>query len=95
VRPSDVAKLGAIVLDEVEKAIVGKRPVLERVMLAILCDGHVLIEDYPGLAKTLLAKSFAAALGLEFRPPSRRHHGDVCVRSQSQRVRPPPRSRVH
>jgi len=67
VRPSDVAKLGATVLDEVEKAIVGKRPVLERVMLAILCDGHVLIEDYPGLAKTLLAKSFAAALGLEFR----------------------------
>ncbi|HLA47034.1 MAG TPA: magnesium chelatase, partial [Thermoplasmata archaeon] len=56
-----VATLGNQVLDEVEKAVVGKRPVLERVLLAVLCDGHVLIEDYPGLAKTLLAKSFAAA----------------------------------
>jgi MoxR-like ATPase len=62
-----VATLGNQVLDEVEKAVVGKRPVLERVLLAVLCDGHVLIEDYPGLAKTLLAKSFAAALGLAFR----------------------------
>jgi len=64
---SAVATLGNQVLDEVEKAVVGKRPVLERVLLAVLCDGHVLIEDYPGLAKTLLAKSFAAALGLAFR----------------------------
>ena len=64
---SAVATLGNQVLDEVEKAVVGKRSVLERVLLAVLCDGHVLIEDYPGLAKTLLAKSFAAALGLKFR----------------------------
>ena len=55
------------ILDEVEKAIVGKRPVLEKVLLAVLCDGHVLIEDYPGLAKTLMAKSFAAALGCDFK----------------------------
>jgi len=64
---SAVATLGNQVLDEVEKAVVGKRSVLERVLLAVLCDGHVLIEDYPGLAKTLLAKSFAGALGLKFR----------------------------
>jgi len=64
---SAVATLGNQVLDEVEKAVVGKRSVLERVLLAVLCDGHVLIEDYPGLAKTLLAKSFAGALGLAFR----------------------------
>ncbi|MDT7891912.1 MAG: MoxR family ATPase [Thermoproteota archaeon] len=55
------------VIEEVSKAIVGKREVLELVMLAILCDSHVLIEDYPGLAKTLMAKSFAKALGLEFK----------------------------
>ncbi len=55
------------VLDEVSKVIVGKGDVLEEVLLAILCDGHVLIEDYPGLAKTLMAKTFAAALGLRFK----------------------------
>ena len=47
--------------------IVGKRPVLERVLWAILGDGHLLIEDVPGLAKTLIAKTFAAGLGLSFR----------------------------
>ncbi|MGI0148755.1 MAG: AAA family ATPase, partial [Thermoplasmata archaeon] len=54
-------------LDAVETVIVGKRPVLERVLWAILGDGHLLIEDVPGLAKTLIAKSFAAGLGLSFR----------------------------
>jgi MoxR-like ATPase len=53
-------------LDEVSRAIVGKRHVLEQVLLAVMCDGHVLIEDYPGLAKTLMAKSFAAVLGCRF-----------------------------
>jgi len=56
-----------MILKEVSKVIVGKQDVLEKVMLAILSDGHILIEDYPGLAKTLMAKSFASALGLEFR----------------------------
>ena len=65
--PADVAAAGGKILDAVEAAIVGKRPVLERMLLAILCDGHVLIEDYPGLAKTLMAKSFAAALGCAFK----------------------------
>ncbi len=55
------------ILSEVEKAIVGKRAVLEKVLLAMLCDGHVLIEDYPGLAKTLMAKTFAGALGCDFK----------------------------
>ncbi|MGH3374743.1 MAG: AAA family ATPase [Actinoallomurus sp.] len=54
------------VLDEVEKAVVGKRDVLELVLLGILAGGHVLLEDLPGLGKTLMARSFAAALGLEF-----------------------------
>ena len=54
------------VLDEVEKAIVGKRDALETVLLALLADGHVLLEDYPGLAKTLIARSFAQACEMSF-----------------------------
>jgi len=56
----------AAILDEVEKAVVGKREALELVLLALLSDGHVLLEDYPGLAKTLLARSFAQASSLRF-----------------------------
>jgi MoxR-like ATPase len=54
-------------LDEVSKVILGKREKLEAALTALLSDGHVLIEDYPGLAKTLLAKSFAAATSLKFK----------------------------
>jgi MoxR-like ATPase len=64
---ASVREVGESLLDAVEGVIVGKRPVLERVLWAILGDGHLLIEDVPGLAKTLIAKSFAAALGLSFR----------------------------
>jgi len=67
VKPADVATAGARIMDQVGTVIVGKRPVLERMLLAILCDGHVLIEDYPGLAKTLMAKCFATALGCTFK----------------------------
>ncbi len=56
----------ARVLDEVERVVVGKRPALELIFLAVLCDGHVLLEDYPGLAKTLAARSFASATSLGF-----------------------------
>jgi len=52
---------------EIEKAIVGKRDVVEKVLVTLLAQGHLLIEDYPGMAKTLLASSFAHALDLEFR----------------------------
>ena len=54
------------ILDEVERAVVGKRDALELILLAILSDGHVLLEDYPGLAKTLTARSFASATSLRF-----------------------------
>ena len=54
------------ILDEVEKAIVGKRDVLELVLLGILAEGHVLLEDYPGLAKTLIARAFSQAIGIDF-----------------------------
>ncbi len=62
-----VAERAKRVLDEVEKAIVGKRLVLEQIFISVLAGGHILIEDLPGLAKTLTAKSFATALGLEFK----------------------------
>jgi MoxR-like ATPase len=64
---SDVATLSSHVIHEVERAIVGKRAVLEKIMAAALAGGHVLLEDYPGLAKTLIAKSFATVLGIEFK----------------------------
>jgi MoxR-like ATPase len=54
------------VLEEVERAIVGKRAAVELVLMGILASGHVLIEDLPGSGKTLLARSFAAVLGLDF-----------------------------
>jgi MoxR-like ATPase len=62
-----VAVRVAAVLDEIERVVVGKRPVLELVMAAVLARAHVLIEDLPGLGKTLIARSFATALGLDFR----------------------------
>ncbi len=63
---ADVARLAERILAEVEKAVVGKRATLELLLLAILADGHALIEDYPGLAKTLMARSIARASGLDF-----------------------------
>jgi MoxR-like ATPase len=54
------------ILGEVERAVVGKREALELVLLGILADGHILIEDFPGLAKTLIARSFASVMGMSF-----------------------------
>jgi len=51
----------------VEKVIVGKRPAIEMALVALLCDGHVLIEDVPGVGKTMLARALAASLGLDFK----------------------------
>ena len=63
---ADVARLGNRVLDEVEKAVIGKRDALELLLLGVLADGHILIEDYPGLAKTLMARSFAQVTSMGF-----------------------------
>ncbi len=54
------------ILDEVERAVVGKREALELVLMGLLADGHVLLEDYPGLAKTLTARSFAQVTSIGF-----------------------------
>jgi MoxR-like ATPase len=61
-----VAATANKVLDEVERAVVGKRAAVEMVLVGILAGGHILLEDYPGLAKTLIARSFAQVLGLRF-----------------------------
>ncbi len=61
-----VQEVAGRIMDEVERVIVGKRVVIEQVMVAILCEGHVLLEDVPGIGKTMLARSMAAALGGEF-----------------------------
>ena len=61
-----VRELAGLVLDEVERAVVGKRDALELTLLGLLAEGHVLLEDYPGLAKTLAARSFAQTLSMEF-----------------------------
>lgn len=61
----DVARLAAQITAEVERVVVGKRGTIELVLLGWLADGHVLLEDLPGLAKTLLARSLARACGVE------------------------------
>ena len=63
---SEVGELSNRVLDEVERVVLGKREALELLMLGLLADGHVLIEDYPGLAKTLMARSFAQVTSMQF-----------------------------
>ncbi len=66
VAPSEVAPFAERVLDQVGRAVVGKRDALTLVLAGILAKGHVLLEDFPGLGKTLAARSFAGALGLDF-----------------------------
>jgi MoxR-like ATPase len=63
----DVGRLGQEVLDAVSTVVVGKRGALELVLAGILAGGNVLLEDLPGLGKTLTARSFAQALGIGFR----------------------------
>jgi MoxR-like ATPase len=62
----EVGELSGRVLDELERAVIGKREALELVLLGLLADGNVLLEDYPGLAKTLAARSFAQTTTLGF-----------------------------
>lgn len=63
---SDAASIANRVLDAVDGVVVGKRDELSLVLAGILAGGHVLLEDLPGLGKTLAARSLAQALGLDF-----------------------------
>ncbi|MCD6495072.1 MoxR family ATPase [Candidatus Bipolaricaulota bacterium] len=62
----EVGTQSRVIIDQVGKAIVGKDDVLQKVMVGILAGAHILFEDYPGLAKTLIARSFAQVLGMDF-----------------------------
>ena len=55
------------VLEEIEKVVIGKNEILEKIFMAILASGHVLMEDVPGVGKTTTAMAFARVLGLETR----------------------------
>jgi len=63
---TDVQAVGGRILDELERAVVGKRDALELILLSLLADGHVLIEDLPGVGKTLIARSFAQVCSMGF-----------------------------
>ena len=65
--PRTVAAFSRQVADNVERVIVGKREVIELVLVALLCEGHILIEDVPGVGKTTLARAVARSLGGDFR----------------------------
>ena len=80
-------ELAAQVLREVQKVILGKREIVEKVLMAVLAQGHVLLDDVPGVGKTTLAMAFARALGLETRrvqfTPDK-----MCIRDRCCRSRP-------
>ncbi|MCD6518763.1 MAG: MoxR family ATPase [Anaerolineae bacterium] len=63
----DVETFAQAVIENVERVIVGKREAIELVLVALLCEGHVLIEDVPGVGKTMLARAMAISLGCSFK----------------------------
>ncbi len=65
--PLEIQNFSRAVVDNVEKVIVGKRQAIELVLIALLCEGHVLIEDAPGTGKTMLARAVATTTGLDFK----------------------------
>ena len=62
----EIAARSDRILEEMERAVIGKREALALILLGFLSDGHVLIEDFPGLGKTLIARSFAQVLAMDF-----------------------------
>ena len=65
-RIESIAELGQRLLDNVDRVIIGKRSVTELVLVAMLAEGHVLLEDVPGVGKTMLARSIAKSIGGDF-----------------------------
>lgn len=66
-KAEEISRQCEAIVKEVGRVIVGKEDAMRTVILAVLADGHILMEDFPGLAKTLMAKCFAQTLGLEFK----------------------------
>lgn len=64
---TDIAAFSAKIIENVETVIVGKREQIELLLVALLCQGHVLLEDVPGTGKTMLARSIAVSLGITFK----------------------------
>jgi MoxR-like ATPase len=64
---SQISVFAAKIVDNVEKVIIGKREEIELMLVALLCQGHVLLEDVPGTGKTMLARSIAISMGLDFK----------------------------
>src|SRR3954464_10273057 len=64
---ADVAAVAQKIIGNVEKVIIGKRPAVTLTLVAALCEGHVLLEDVPGVAKTMLARAFAKSIGCTFK----------------------------
>src|SRR5438876_8698100 len=66
-RPADVATVATKLLNNIEKVVIGKRPQIVLTLVAYLCEGHILLEDVPGVAKTMLARALARSVGCLFK----------------------------
>ena len=62
-----VTRIAQDIVENVSKVIIGKRPVIERALAAVIAQGHLLIEDVPGVGKTMLAKSISVSIGCSFK----------------------------